>query len=88
VCTLGCLGFIGTACRAQDMHACALHGKHAWIRGARSAAGAWVVANGRRVLNMVSLNFLGVAGDPVVNVRPSCPRALLVRHGSDGLRRL
>jgi len=76
VCTLGCLGFIGTACRAQDMHACALHGKHAWIRGARS------------VLNMVSLNFLGVAGDPVVNVRPSCPRALLVRHGSDGLRRL
>ncbi|KAK9840652.1 hypothetical protein WJX81_007034 [Elliptochloris bilobata] len=31
-----------------------------------SAAGAWVVANGRRVLNMVSLNFLGVAGDPVV----------------------
>ena len=34
-----------------------------------SAAGAWVVANGRRVLNMVSLNFLGVAGDPVIMVR-------------------
>ena len=37
--------------------------------GLSSVAGAWVVANGRRVLNMVSLNFLGVAGDPVVMVR-------------------
>ena len=34
-----------------------------------SAAGAWVVANGRRALNMVSPNFLGVAGDPVIMVR-------------------
>lgn len=37
--------------------------------GLSSVAGAWVVANGRRVLNMVSLNFLGVAGDPAVMVR-------------------
>ena len=34
-----------------------------------SAAGAWVVANNRRALNMVSPNFLGVAGDPVILVR-------------------
>ena len=34
-----------------------------------SAAGAWVVANGRRALNMVSPNFLGVAGDPGIMVR-------------------
>ena len=34
-----------------------------------SAAGAWVVANGRRALNLVSPNFLGVAGDPVIMVR-------------------
>jgi len=73
-------------------HACmhAPRGEHACdaLRRARSAAGAWVVANGRRVLNMVSLNFLGVAGDLVVNVRPPFPRPLLVRHGCDGLQRL
>ena len=31
----------------------------------------WVVANGRRVLNMVSHNFLGLAGDPVIKVHPA-----------------
>lgn len=35
----------------------------------RSATGVWVVANGKRVLNMASLNFLGFAGDPTIQVR-------------------
>ena len=42
---------------------------HAHAHVPCSAAGAWVVANGRRALNMVSPNFLGVAGDPVIMVR-------------------
>ena len=38
----------------------------------RSAAGVWVVANGKRVLNMASLNFLSIAGDPTIRV-PAIP---------------
>lgn len=33
-----------------------------------SAAGAYVVANGEKALNMVSFNFLGVAGDTSIKV--------------------
>ena len=33
-----------------------------------SVAGVWVVANGKRVLNMASLNFLCIAGDPTIRV--------------------
>jgi hypothetical protein len=35
-----------------------------------SVVGPYVVAKGKKVLNMVSFNFLGVAGDASIRVRP------------------
>ncbi len=63
------------------IHACHLqlacsHMGTSWAQGAGlilfpwlcSAAGAYVVANGEKALNMVSFNFLGVAGDTSIKV--------------------
>lgn len=39
-----------------------------WLMLVCSAAGVYVVANGKKALNMVSFNFLGVAGNPTIKV--------------------
>ena len=31
-----------------------------------STSGPWLTANGKKALNMVSMNFLGAAGDPII----------------------
>lgn len=36
-----------------------------------SDVGPYIVADGRRVLNLASTNFLGIAGDPEIRVRHS-----------------
>ena len=41
-----------------------------------SAAGRHATVNGRRVLNMTSCDFLGIAGDPVIKVGPHPSRHL------------
>jgi hypothetical protein len=44
----------------------------------------WVVANGKRALNMASLNFLGIAGDPAIQARKLATAPCTVcfrRHG-------
>ena len=51
--------------------------------GLPSVAGVWVVANGKRVLNMASLNFLCIAGDLTIRVHAltvvhqTCPKTPL-----------
>ena len=50
-----------------------------------SAAGVYIVANGKKALNMVSFNFLGVAGNASIKVHfPAlkCPPPTLLTGGS------
>ncbi len=46
---------------------------HPHLLSVRSPPKTYIVANGKKVLNMVSTNFLGFAGDDDIQVRSQVP---------------